>query len=317
LPIALSCFIVIRAQSAATSRAYALKYRDDFNQNADLVGLALANAAAGCSSTFVVNGSPTKTAMVDTAGGRSQWAHLTTATVVLLVLLFLTKPLSFLPDAVLAAIVFMIGVKLIDHKGLVDIYHKAPGEFAVALVTAATVVFAGVEEGILLAVVLSLLQHVRRSYHPHAAMIVRDAEDHWRMEEAVKTQMIEPGMVMFWFGSDLYYANVGFFAAQTRKIVHESPKPVRWFVIDCGAITGIDYTAARAMMDLYQDMAKAGIVLALTRVQVRHHSDLEGMGLIELIGAHRIFESRHKCLEAYRQEVEGKGAAVKNLKIKN
>src|SRR5215469_3792264 len=71
LPISLSCFIVILAQSAATSRAYALKYRDQFNQNVDLIGLSLANAAAGCSSTFVVNGSPTKTAMVDTAGGRS------------------------------------------------------------------------------------------------------------------------------------------------------------------------------------------------------------------------------------------------------
>jgi MFS superfamily sulfate permease-like transporter len=77
LPIAFSCFIVILAQSAATSRAYAQSYRDHFSQNVDLVGLSLANAAAGCSSTFIVNGSPTKTAMVDTAGGRSQWSHVT------------------------------------------------------------------------------------------------------------------------------------------------------------------------------------------------------------------------------------------------
>src|SRR5215813_10203403 len=115
LPIALSCFIVILAQSAATSRAYALLYRDNFNQNVDLVGLALANAAAGCSSTFVVNGSPTKTAMMDGAGGRSQWSHLTTAAVVVMVLLFFTRPLSYLPNAVLAAIVFLIVIKHVDH----------------------------------------------------------------------------------------------------------------------------------------------------------------------------------------------------------
>src|SRR5260370_41762734 len=72
LPIAFSCFIVILAQSAATSRAYALRYSEHFSQNVDLVGFALANAAAGCSSTFVVNGSPTKTAIVDSAGGRNQ-----------------------------------------------------------------------------------------------------------------------------------------------------------------------------------------------------------------------------------------------------
>jgi high affinity sulfate transporter 1 len=312
LPIALSCFIVILAQSAATSRAYALRYRDDFDQNVDLIGLSLANVAAGCSSTFVVNGSPTKTAMVDTAGGRSQWSHLTTAAVVLLVLLFLTKPLSFLPEAVLAAIVFMIGVKLVDYRGLADIYRKTPREFTVALATAATVIFVGVEQGIILAVVLSLLQHVRRSYRPHSAVVVRDAVDHWRMEDAVPGKMIEPGMVMFWFGSDLYYANAGFFAEHARKIVHESPTPVRWLVVDCSAITGIDYSAGRALMELQQDLAKAGIVLALARVQVRHHSDLEDMGLIDLIGVSRMFDSRHACLEAYRSEVEGKDSAAKS-----
>src|SRR6516162_2202146 len=192
LPISFSCFIVILAQSAATSRAYALRYREHFNQNLDLVGLSLANAVAGCSGTFVVNGSPTKTAMVDTAGGRSQWAHLATVVVVLLVLLFLTGPLSFLPNAVLAAIVCLIGVKLVDHRGLAEIRRKKPKEFSVAVVTAATVVFIGVEQGIFLAVVLSLLQHVRRSYRPHTAVILQDEADQWRMEEAVPGKMIEP-----------------------------------------------------------------------------------------------------------------------------
>ena len=218
LPIALSCFVVILAQSAATARAYALRYRDNFNQNVDLVGLAMANAAAGCSGTFVVNGSPTKTAMVDAAGGRSQWSQLTTATVVLLVLLFLTKPLSFLPNAVLAAIVFMIGVKLVDYRGLTEIYRKAPKEFIVALVTAATVVFVGVEQGIIFAVMLSLLQHVRRSYRPHTGVVVQDQVDHWQLKEAVPGRMIVPGMIMYWFGSDLFYANVAFFAEQCANL---------------------------------------------------------------------------------------------------
>jgi MFS superfamily sulfate permease-like transporter len=78
--------------------------------------------------------------MVDTAGGRSQWSHITTATVVLAVLLFLTKPSSYLPNTVLAAIVFLVGVKLIDFRGLTEIRRWAPGEFALAVVTALTVV---------------------------------------------------------------------------------------------------------------------------------------------------------------------------------
>jgi high affinity sulfate transporter 1 len=302
LPIAFSCFIVILAQSAATSRAYALRYRDHFSQNVDLVGLSLANAAAGLSGTFVVNGSPTKTAMVDTAGGRSQWSHLTTAAVVLMVLLFFTRPLSFLPNAVLAAIVFRIGVKLVDFRGLAEIRRSQPQEFALALVTALTVVSFGVEPGILLAVVLSLLQHVRRSYRPHTAVIVRDAAGNRSFEDPVPGKMAEPGLVMFWFGADLFFANVAFFVEQARKLVHDSPSPVRWLVIDATAITGLDFSASRAVAGLQQDLAKVGVVLALVVVPVKHRADFERMGLIDLIGANRIFDSRHACLAAYNSE---------------
>ncbi len=302
LPISFSCFIVILAQSAATSRAYALRYRDHFNQNTDLIGLSLANAAAGLSSTFVVNGSPTKTAMVDIAGGRSQWSHLAAATVVLMVLLFLTRPLSFLPDAVLAAIVFLIGIKLIDYRGLAEIRRVKPREFVLALVTAATVVIFGVEQGIILAVILSLLQHVRRSYRPHTGVALHDADDHWRLEDPLPGSMAEPGLVIYWFGTDLFFANVPFFAEQVRKLADHSPTPVRWLVIDATAITDLDFSAGRAVAELQQDLANAGVVLALIVVPVRHHGDLEQMGLIKLIGADRIFDSRRACLAAYRSE---------------
>lgn len=302
LPISFSCFIVILAQSAATSRAYALRYREEFSQNVDLVGLSFANIAAGCSGTFIVNGSPTKTAIVDSGGGRSQWSHVTTAAVVLLVLLFLTGPLSYLPNAVLAAIVFLIGVKLIDHRGLADILRVRPNEFVLALITAATVVIFGVEQGILLAVVLSLLMHVRQSYRPHVGVVIRDTADHWRIEDPIPGKLAEPGMVMFWFGAGLFYANVSFFAEHARKLVHTSPSPVRWLVVDATAVTEMDYSAGRAMAELQQDLAKAGVALSLIVVQVRHQSDLERMGLVDLIGASRIFESRQACIDAYLSE---------------
>lgn len=314
LPIAFSCFIVILAQSAATSRAYALRYRDNnFSQDTDLVGLALANAAAGCSSTFIVNGSPTKTAMVDTAGGKSQISHITTAMVVLMVLLFFTKPLSFLPNAVLAAIVFMIGVKLIDFRGLADIRSKKPREYALAIVTAATVVVFGVEQGILLAVVLSLLQHVRRSYRPHTAVVVHDAAGRWEYEDAVPGKMAEPGLVMLWFGSDLFYANAAYFARVARKLVDQSPTPVRWLAIDAKAITSIDYSAGRAMLELQQDLAKSGVVLALIIVSKEHHEGMKSLGLIDAIGENHIFDTRHECVAAYERErlsTSGSGKAV-------
>jgi MFS superfamily sulfate permease-like transporter len=300
LPISFSCFIVILAQSAATSRAYALRYRDAFNQSSDLVGLSLANAIAGCSSTFVVNGSPTKTAMVDSAGGRSQWSHVTTAAVVLMVLLFLTRPLSFLPSAVLAAIVFLIGVKLIDYRDLAAIRRVAPGEFILALITAGTVVLFGVEQGILLAVVLSLLIHVRHSYRPHAGVIVRDHAGHWRIEDPIPGKLAEPGMLMFWFGASLFYANVSFFAEQVRKLVDQQPAPLRWLVIDASAITELDYSAGCALAELHQDLSKIGVILALIVVPEFHQGVLVRMGIVDVIGEEHIFESRDDCIQAYR-----------------
>jgi high affinity sulfate transporter 1 len=301
LPISLSCFIVILAQSAATSRAYALRYRDEFSQNVDLVGLSLANAAAGCSGTFIVNGSPTKTAMVDTGGGRSQVSHLATVAMVLLVLLFLTKPLAALPNAVLAAIVFMIGVKLFDHRGLAEIFRKKPKEFALAVATAAVVVIIGVEQGIVFALIVSLLQFVRRSYQPHTAVIMRDDKDQWRMEPAVPGKMVEPGLVLYWFGAELFYANAGHFAIEVRRLISESPSPVKWFVIDASAITAIDFSAGKALRELHDDLAKTGVTLAISRIQLKRDGDLEKMGLVKAIGVDRIFGSRHECIEAYRQ----------------
>jgi MFS superfamily sulfate permease-like transporter len=159
LPITLAMFVVILAQSAATSRAYAARYEERHDENTDLVGLSLANVAAGLSGTFVVNGSPTKTQMVDSAGGRIQLAQLACAAVVLVVLLFLTGPLAFMPRAVLSAIVFLIGVELVDIPGMRRVLAARPREFWIALFTAAVVVVLGVEQAIIAAIALSLISH--------------------------------------------------------------------------------------------------------------------------------------------------------------
>ena len=158
LPTAFAMFVVILAQSAATARAFATRYDETFSENTDLVGLALANIGAGLSGTFVVNGSPTKTQIVDDAGGRSQLSLLVMSAMVALILLFLTGALTYLPEAALSAIVFLIGVGLIDIAGMRRVFDQRRTEFWLALITALTVVIVGVEQGILLAIALSLIE---------------------------------------------------------------------------------------------------------------------------------------------------------------
>src|SRR5689334_15966914 len=198
-----SMFLVILAQSAATSRAYAVKYRERFVENDDLVGLSAANIAAGLTSTFVVNGSPTKTEMVDEAHSHTQVAQLTTAAVVAIVLLFLTKPLQYLPNAVLSAVVFLIGLKLISIVNMRDIWRLRKDEFWVAALTAAVVVIVGVEQGIILAILMSIVLHVRRHYLPQDRVVSWDHAGRYVLSRPVAGAQSEPGLVVYRFGAGL------------------------------------------------------------------------------------------------------------------
>jgi MFS superfamily sulfate permease-like transporter len=183
VPIAAACFVMIITQSSATSRAFGIKHHKEPDENRDLLGLGVANAVAGLGGTFVVNGSPTQTAMLESCRGRSQIANLATALTVGAVLCVLTGPLKFLPLCVLGAIVFLVALRMVDLSGFRDLWSCGRKEFYVALFTASCVVILGVEYGIVLALIVSLLDHVRRGYQPRTAVVVRDPEIHWRMEK--------------------------------------------------------------------------------------------------------------------------------------
>ena len=296
LPVAGSCFVMIVAQSAATARAYAVRHQQRLDEDTDLVGLAAANATAALSGTFVVNGSPTQTAMVERSGGQSQVAHLATAAVVALVLLFLTGPLRFLPQCVLGAVVFTIALGLIDLRGLRVIRRESPDEFYLAVTTAAIVVLVGVEPGILLAMVLSLLRIVHHSYHPHSAVLVKDQKGGWQFTPVAPAAESEPGVVIYRFGAPLFYANANRFSQEIGDLVGQSSVPVRWVVVDAGAIARVDYTAARSVRELHEDLTRRGVRLAFAHVGSYLRADVDRHHLTEVIGPALLFDTLHEAL---------------------
>jgi len=300
LPIAASCFVIIIAQSAATSRVFALRHHERVDENADILGLAAANAAAALSGTFVVNGSLTQTAMGEHAGATSQIAQLATAAVVVAVLLLLSGPLQYLPRCVLAAIVFTIAIGLIDVKSLRDIRAESPGEFKLAIVTAAAVALVGLEQGVLLAVVVSLLRHVRHSYEPHTMVLAPDPTGRWLPVPAAPGVQTEPGLIAYRFGADLFYANENRFADEVRALVKHAPSPVHWFVVDAGAVTDLDYSAARTVRELCEELTRSGVTLVFARVSDYLRADMDRHGITAAIGAARIFPTLHEALEAVR-----------------
>ena len=302
IPTAGSIFIVILAQSAATSRAYAAKYDERFDENVDLVGLSFSNVAAGLSGTFVVNGSPTKTQMVDGAGGRSQVASLSTAVIILIVLLFLTKPIQYMPEAVLASIVFLIGIELVEISGMKKILRWRTDEFVVAAITAAAVVIVGVKQGIVLAMVLSVIDHLRRGYHPRDVVLAPRASGGFtteRVELGAYPDLV-PGLIVYRFAASLYYANSNRFAEEVRAILDREAGPPRWFCIEAGAIGDIDYSAGETLVSVYAEMQDHGTRLVFANVDTDVRAELDRFGITELVGADAFFDGVPETVEAYQ-----------------
>jgi MFS superfamily sulfate permease-like transporter len=299
LTVSASCAVMILTQSAATSRIYAAKHYETVDENLDLYGLSAANAAAALSGGFVVNGSPTQTAMMEDAGGRSQLAQVTTAVVVGVVLLFLTGPLQHLPTCVLGAMVFLVALRLIDFGELRNIRAESPQEFALAVMTAAVVVLVGVEEGILLAMVVSLMRVVRHGYHPHSGVLQANPDGTWKLVPVAPHVVTEPGLVLYRFGAELYYANAGRFLEEVSQVVQPMPSAVKWVVVDAEAMTHLDYTAARIVKRLKGNLDQAGVELAFARVPWDLRSDFDRHQVTEVIGAGRIFNRLHDAIAAF------------------
>ncbi len=306
LPTAFSIFVVILAQSAATSRAYATCHNERCSENVDLIGLSLANVGAGLTGAFVVNGSPTMTQVVDNAGGRSQLAQITTSVIVLLVLLFLTGPLEFMPGAALSAVVFLIGLDLIDVSGMRQIFRERPAEFGVALITAATVVLVGVEKGILAAMFLSLVSHTRHGYRPKNAVIVAAQPEGWKIEPVASQGQLLPGLMAYRFNHSMYYANAEQMFEEVSRLAKEAKPPLVWFCIGAGAVDDIDYTAAAALRSIYALLREQGIRLIFFEVSSEVYAQLERSGITGLVGKDAFYTSGAAVFSAYKASQERK-----------
>ena len=300
LATSVSLFLVILAQSAATSRAYAVKYGEQFVENDDLLGLSAANLTAGLTGTFVVNGSPTKTEMVDDARSHTQVAQLTTAVVVAIVLLFLTKPLQYLPNAVLSAVVFLIGLQLVDIASMRKIWRLRREEFVVAAVTAVVVVCVGVEQGIVLAIVLSLILHVRRHYTPRDAVIVWKERGRVTLVPPAPGVTSEPGLVVYRFAVGLFYANAARFADEVRSLAGGA-KPPRWLVLDLGAVDDVDYTGGETLAELVEELLGQKIVVAVAEPSVAVLRELDTFGITARIGRERVYATVGDARDAFRR----------------
>ncbi len=302
LGIAFACFVLIIAQSAATSRSFAMRHGDRVDVNRDIVGLAGANVAAGLSGTFVVNGSPTKTQILDGQKGRTQLANLTMSAAVLIVVLVATAVLDDMPKAVLAAIVFLIGIDLIDLLGLRLLARRRWSEFLIAAITCVVVFTVGVEQAIILAVILSVLDLVRRQYSPRDFVIRPDGRGGVVYEKAVTGRESLPGLIIYRYDAQLFYANANRFVDDAEAIIEAAPDPVRWFVLDAGSIDDVDYSAGISLGRLLDYLTSRNVTFGLARLDESLSTTLRMYGLLDRIPADHRFSTLEEALAAFRAD---------------
>jgi len=302
LGIAFACFVLIIAQSAATSRSFAMRHGDRVDVNRDIVGLAGANVAAGLSGTFVVNGSPTKTQILDGQKGRTQLANLTMSAAVLIVVLVATAVLDDMPKAVLAAIVFLIGIDLIDLLGLRLLARRRWSEFLIAAITCVVVFTVGVEQAIILAVILSVLDLVRRQYSPRDFIIRPDGRGGVVYEKAVTGRESLPGLIIYRYDAQLFYANANRFVDDAEAIIEAAPDPVRWFVLDAGSIDDVDFSAGISLGRLLDYLTSRNVTFGLARLDESLSMTLRMYGLLDRIPADHRFSTLEEALAAFRAD---------------
>jgi sulfate permease, SulP family len=221
---------------------------------------------------------------------------------VLIVLLLLTGPLASLPITALAAIVFLIAGRLIDVAGMRRILAcRRRHEFAIALLTTAAVVIVGVEEGLVFAVVASVIDHLRHSYNPLNSVLVKSPAGHWQAAPVRPGARTEEGLAVYRFGTSLYYANASRLTDDVTALAAQGG-PLRWMVLDCAAIGDVDYTAAAVLTRVIEYLRKRHIRLAVSAVLAPVREQLDRYGISAALGPGAYYDTPGEALEAFHAQ---------------
>jgi SulP family sulfate permease len=287
---AASVALLVFASSVAAASALASRDKEDLSPTREFIGLAAAGVGAGLLQGFPANGSDSRSFIVANSGRRSQSVNLIGAVAVAVTLVALTPLFEDLPIAALGGVVLVSAVKLIDIAGLHRLWRVRRSDFVLAIVTFAGVLAFDVLAGIVVGVVVSLLETLRRAIVPPTAVLgqvgpsptFRDIT-HYDDAETV------PGLVVYRFDAPLFFANAELFRDQIRDIVRSAGVPVRRLVVSAEGITDMDVTGAEALGRVLEDLRDSGVHLVVARVRTSLRQTLQVLGLEDRIGPENFF----------------------------
>ncbi len=303
VPAALGLFLVSFADEILTARAFAGKRRETVQASQELLTMGAANAAAGFTQGFSIGASGARTAVNDAMGARTQIAGLFAAGAIVVILLFLTEPVQYLPQAVLAAVIVAAGINIVDPAAWRALARIDQVEVAIAGVTMGCVVVFGVLQALVVAVGLSIIDTVRRSARPYDAVLgwVPHVEG-YRDVAIHPTARVTPGVVVYRLDDRLFFANAEYVKGRAREAIRAAPTETGWFVFDAEAVNHIDSTGIEALLDLTLDLRREDITLVVARLRTRLRPDFEVAGLTEAIGREHFYSSVKLAVQAFDAE---------------
>jgi len=259
LPVSAVIALLAAADTIVSSRAFAQRNGYDVDANRDLIGLGAANLASGLSGGITTSASAARTAVVEMVGGRSQLASVAAAGAMVIVLVFLTRPLETVPTAALAAVVIGAVLRLIEVRSLRALWRIRRSEFLIALTTAFGAVVLGLLEGIVIGVALTLVDFgVRRVRRRWYAPGLRDE----RKASALAPGVGSPTAPVYRFRGGVYFANALRFRDGALRFIESTPR-ARRLIVDATAIPDVDATAVEMLADLVDELERRGVALVL------------------------------------------------------
>ena len=287
--------LVSLTDTMATSTAFAARRGEEVKPDQEVIGLGSANIAAGLFSGFAVSTSSSRTAVADQTGAKSQLTGLVGALMVALLLLFFNGLLKSLPQTALAAVVIAAAFSLVELATLRRYFEIRRSSFLLSLVATGGVVFFGVLQGILIAVVLSILLFFRRSWWPHGEVLGRiEGEGEWHSAHDGTVAEELPGIVVYRWEAPLFFANAGMFRQQVRQLARE--RNPRWVILQCEAITDIDVTAAGVLEQLDVELNAQGINIAFVELRSRLKDLVFAYGLFATLDRDHFYDSIEAAL---------------------
>ena len=290
-PVLTVAFLCI-AQTAATVRTSGAAAPTPGNFNRDLAAIGAGSVAAGLIGVLAVDASPPNTAIVAASGARSQLTNVLAAALVVAVLLTLTAPLSKLPEATLGATLVFIATKLFRVGELRKILRFDRLEFALAFTTLLVVALIGIEQGIVVAIVLSLADRTRRAARPRDTLLGREpGTDHWIPVDVGRPAEQVAGVLVYLVYAPLWYGNADHIRLRLVQLIDAAAEPVHVVILDANAMSDIDYTGLQALRGLAAELDRRGVAIGVARASHLVHHELKHGALLTELGRDHLFAS--------------------------